>query len=596
MSYSYDSASRLSIVTSPAGAFTYGYEPSSYSLVKTVAGPTHTVTNTYEASRDVLTTKENSVPSASSIVSDFTYTVNNIGQRTGLASNGTAFATSNTLAWSYNAAGEVTAADHSDNTQDRAFEYDGIGNRKKRANSLTLPGVDNYAINTLNQYTSIPSLPSAPSYDADGNLTNGPLPLDPGTASTLVWDAENRLISVTVNTVTTTYSYDAQSRRASKQVDNAPAIYYLYDGWNMIADYTIDDSSSLIQNSYSWGMDLSGSMQGAGGVGGLLAVTDHGSESTAHFFPTYDGNGNVSEYLDASGIMQAHYEYDPFGNTTVSTGNKATDFFHRFSTKPLDAETGLYYYGYRYYDPVTGRWPSRDPIGERGGVNLYGFVGNNSLFWYDFLGREPKGITLGVFDSNLETERVGADDAQPGKSHKELGELHANAYGGEDGTSGVANAEELQEFVNKKSGDDCCVKRLLIFSHGFTDHGGITFLGGGKGREDHDGSFSGKKMGEAIADSMCKECQIDLSGCSACGGGAKGFAAELAASTKCNVVGYTTGRTDNGFKWASSDEGIVYTPTWSNEHGENLSNISPNGEITEIPNSGSGTGQRPSVF
>ena len=123
----------------------------------------------------------------------------------------------------------------------------------------------------------------------------------------------------------------------------------------MIADYTIDDSSSLIQNSYSWGMDLSGSMQGAGGVGGLLAVTDHGSQSADHFFPTYDGNGNVSEYLDASGIMQAHYEYDPFGNTTVSTGNKATDFFHRFSTKPLDAETGLYYYGCLLYTSPSPR-------------------------------------------------------------------------------------------------------------------------------------------------------------------------------------------------------------------------------------------------
>ncbi len=57
-----------------------------------------------------------------------------------------------------------------------------------------------------------------------------------------------------------------------------------------------------------------------------------------------------------------------------------------------DAETGLYYYGFRHYDPVTGRWPSRDPIGERGGLNLYGFVRNNPLAWLDRLGREPFGI------------------------------------------------------------------------------------------------------------------------------------------------------------------------------------------------------------
>ncbi len=46
----------------------------------------------------------------------------------------------------------------------------------------------------------------------------------------------------------------------------------------------------------------------------------------------------------------------------------------------------LRYYGYRYYDSVTGRWPSRDPIGEEGGLSLYGFVGNNCIDAYDFLG------------------------------------------------------------------------------------------------------------------------------------------------------------------------------------------------------------------
>jgi hypothetical protein len=44
------------------------------------------------------------------------------------------------------------------------------------------------------------------------------------------------------------------------------------------------------------------------------------------------------------------------------------------------------FYTYRYYDPLTGRWPSRDPIGERGGVNLYGFVANNGVNRVDFIG------------------------------------------------------------------------------------------------------------------------------------------------------------------------------------------------------------------
>jgi RHS repeat-associated protein len=70
---------------------------------------------------------------------------------------------------------------------------------------------------------------------------------------------------------------------------------------------------------------------------------------------------------------------DSLGRTTAQGGAKANDFAHRFSTKPQDATTGLYYYGYRWYDPLTGRWPSRDPIEEMGGINLYGFVGNSGV-------------------------------------------------------------------------------------------------------------------------------------------------------------------------------------------------------------------------
>jgi RHS repeat-associated protein len=59
-----------------------------------------------------------------------------------------------------------------------------------------------------------------------------------------------------------------------------------------------------------------------------------------------------------------------------------------FSTKYYDWETGFYYYGYRFYDPVTGRWPNRDPIEELGGINLYAYVGNNPINYID-----PFGLT-----------------------------------------------------------------------------------------------------------------------------------------------------------------------------------------------------------
>jgi RHS repeat-associated protein len=79
----------------------------------------------------------------------------------------------------------------------------------------------------------------------------------------------------------------------------------------------------------------------------------------------------------ASATISAQYEYGPFGEVLRATGPMATVNPFRFSTKFQDDETGMLYYGYRYYDPSTGRWNSRDPFGERGGQNLQGFVRNS---------------------------------------------------------------------------------------------------------------------------------------------------------------------------------------------------------------------------
>ncbi len=195
------------------------------------------------------------------------------------------------------------------------------------------------------------------------------------------------------------FVYDSQSRRISKTVSNstdgtnwafASNLRFLYDGWNLSAEYSAPSASFTtltLQAGHTWGTDLSTTPQGAGGVGGLLCTPLNSQPSTLNCFPSYDGNGNVSEYLAADGSVSAHFEYDPFGNTVVATGSPEL-FTYRFSTKPLDFETGLYYYQYRYYDPLTGRWPSRDPIEEGGGVNVYGFVGNNGVNWADRLGME----------------------------------------------------------------------------------------------------------------------------------------------------------------------------------------------------------------
>jgi RHS repeat-associated protein len=373
VTYGYDTAGRLASVTSPAGTFSYAYQTNSMGLLSSVTGPAHTVTNTWESTRDVLASKQNQV--GTSTVSAYGYSVNTLGQRTEVAKTGSAFASNRSITWGYDALGQVTKADSSITGFDRAYEYDGIGNRKKAADSLTLPATDNYTANALNQYTAVETI--NPAYDDDGNATAYPLPAHLSANSTLAWDAENRLVSATVNGTTTTYLYDSGSRRIAQTTGSSTTVY-IYDAWNPVAEYT----GTTLARTYTWGLDLSGSLQGAGGVGGLLAV----SVGTTSHFPTYDGNGNVSEYLDSAGATVAHYEYDPFGRTTVASGTLASDFAHRFSTKPIDVSTGLYYYGYRHFDPVTGRWPSRDPIGEQGGMNLFAMIENDPVAYVDFLG------------------------------------------------------------------------------------------------------------------------------------------------------------------------------------------------------------------
>ena len=116
----------------------------------------------------------------------------------------------------------------------------------------------------------------------------------------------------------------------------------------------------------------------------------------------YDSNGNITKYIDEQGNVVAAYEYDDFGRLISQTGPMAEDFRIRFSTKYFDPETGLYYYGYRFYSPQLMRWLNRDPIEEEGGLNLYGFCGNGSLYSFDPIGEQRTSLPGIILDSLCE--------------------------------------------------------------------------------------------------------------------------------------------------------------------------------------------------
>jgi RHS repeat-associated protein len=118
---------------------------------------------------------------------------------------------------------------------------------------------------------------------------------------------------------------------------------------------------------------LSGSIGGAGGIGGLLGRTDANGSTFYHA----DGLGNVTALINSSNILVAQYLYSPFGQVIAKWGAYQDLNEMQFSSVPHQNQSEFSMFPYRVYDPVLMRWVSSDPIGELGGLNLYGFVFNS---------------------------------------------------------------------------------------------------------------------------------------------------------------------------------------------------------------------------
>jgi len=340
-------------------AFQYGYLPGS-DLIQSLqeTNTAFSITRSYEPNRNLISSVTNSFGSIS--LHRFDYVNDEIGRRVKRADVDISTVISNLFA--YNIRSELT--DAAMGTNQYNYAYDPIGNRISSEISNQISEMTHYAANSLNQYSRISNQTSqvTPSYDYDGNMTGYK-------GWTFVWDAENRLIIASNATTVVSNTYDYMSRRITKTVsaleseiwNQKSQIRYAYQGWAMISE--ISYLPSQMQTNASWfvyGLDLSGTAQGAGTIGGILSASFSGSIA----FYAYDANGNVTDLVGTNGSFLAQYQYDPYGNTIAKSGDLADVNPFRFSTKYLDSETGLYYYGHRYYQSEIGRWMSRDPIGE----------------------------------------------------------------------------------------------------------------------------------------------------------------------------------------------------------------------------------------
>jgi len=237
-------------------------------------------------------------------------------------------------------------------------------------------------------------------FDADGNPeTSG--------STTFVYDAENRLIRWSGTGFEAEFAYDYLNRRARSKVrqnssEDWQEFDHLYVG-GLLAGLLHSNGEEYERHLFTWGLDRSGTMGGAGGIGGLLEVTVGGEFGEvpvrADYLAAADGLGNVVAYINrADGVREAEFEYSPFGETVRAKGDLAQfgDFIFplRHQSKFSSAfylgyelpVHELYDYGQRSYEPTLGRFLNRDPIGIAGGANLYAYLGGTAFGAWDAWG------------------------------------------------------------------------------------------------------------------------------------------------------------------------------------------------------------------
>ena len=261
----------------------------------------------------------------------------------------------------YNNVNQLTQTDLPTTNQTAYYDYDNDGN--------TIA-----AYNTYNA-VSLPAFGSIYTYDEASRLT--------------AIDTKNNL-AAPVSDTRTEFVYDGLSRLRisryyTKQSNGQLALQNekrrVYDGMDIVQER---DANNVV----------TASITRTGNIGGILARTT-GAGNAGSTFYGYDGAGNVVTLTNGAGAEVGSYTYDAWGNTVASSGAMAGENPYRFSTK--EQIGGLYSYGYRFYSPGIGRWINRDPIGEAGGINLYGFVGNDPANMVDFYGLTTfaSGIEIG---------------------------------------------------------------------------------------------------------------------------------------------------------------------------------------------------------
>jgi RHS repeat-associated protein len=232
-------------------------------------------------------------------------------------------------------------------------------------NVVPLVAADFYANTRTNHYQIIVtnnSVQETLTYDLNGNLVSS---VTPSLTNTYEWDAADRLTAINSGTNRSEFNYDGLGRRVQiLEKQNGTPVTTNKFLWCQLElceqrDWT---GTNLSKRFFAQGEQISG----------------------INYFFTRDHLGSVREMTDFAGTVHARYDYDPYGRRTKASGDLDTDF--GFTGHFFHPTSGFYLAAYRCYDASAGRWLSRDPLSEKGGINLYAYCANNPVKSIDPLG------------------------------------------------------------------------------------------------------------------------------------------------------------------------------------------------------------------
>jgi len=301
------------------------------------------------------------------------------------------------------------------------------------------------------------------------------------------YDGNGRLSQKTNGTDVTTYDYDSQGRLKQVQTP-AHTIEYRH---NALGNRVAKVKDGAVVERYLW-QDKTTLLATYDGNGNLKQrfeyMLGHAPTSFTENGETYylltDQLGSPRVITDSAGQVVKAIEYDAYGNV-ISDSNPGFEIPFGFAGGLRDADTGLIRFGYRDYDPQTGRWTARDPIGFAGGdTNLYGYVLGNPVNWIDPKGLQSNkvasdfGFTNGYLPQS--TTEVNQMNRLPEQynSLKHYGEAWGMFVGGRGGGS-VALKVCKSALSNPETGLEVVSELLQVLSGEPTDTKSLTEALGG---------------------------------------------------------------------------------------------------------------------